>query len=264
MSIRAVHLWAPGINCQREFQAACELAGMTVDILHIETLMREPERLATYDFLGLPGGFSYGDDIASGKILSVQIRQTLLPALEQFVAEGKLILGICNGFQTLVKAGLLPGGNFGAGAATLTWNDSGRFECRWVYLRPNPDNPGPWLQGLPVALPIPLGHAEGKFVAADAVLEALAARQQIALTYCLGDGSAATAYPALPNGSLRGIAGITDPTGRILGLMPHPDRHYLPTQAPDRIRRGLRPDETWLPLFRNAAAYLQARRPVAV
>lgn len=256
MTITALHLWAPGINCQRELQVACERAGMAVHIRHIRELMRDPGLLAGVDLVAFPGGFSYGDDIASGKILSIQLRQYLLPALEQHVASGGLVLGICNGFQTLVKAGLLPGAPQPRESATLTWNDSGRFECRWVRLQPNPQNPGPWVRGMTVSLPIPVAHAEGKFVASSEVLDALDASQQIALRYCDAAGVPVMSYPENPNGSLRSIAGITDKTGRIFGLMPHPDRHYLPTHAPDWTRQGLQEEETWQPLFDNAARYL--------
>lgn len=260
----AIHFWAPGINCQRELQASCELAGMRVEICHIRELMRDPSLLSGADLICLPGGFSYGDDIASGKILAVQMRQALLPAIEAHIAAGKLILGVCNGFQALVKAGILPGDPHPVGSATLTWNDSGRFECRWVRLAPNPMSPGPWVRNLAITLPLPIAHAEGKFVASPQVLDDLAAHHQIALTYVDADGAPSMEYPANPNGSLRSIAGIVDRSGQVLGLMPHPDRHFLATQAPDWVARGLHPEETWLPLFQNAANYLASRTPAAV
>lgn len=262
MSTTALHVWAPGINCQRELGVACEMVGIRVEVVHIRELMRDPGLVAAADLICFPGGFSYGDDVASGKILAVQLRQHLLPELQAHVDAGKLILGICNGFQTLVKAGLLPGPPHPVGSATLTWNDSGRFECRWVRLAPNPDAPGPWTKNLPATLLLPMAHAEGKFVASDAVLDDLQAHHQVAFTYADPAGQSTMTYPGNPNGSLRAIAGIVDRTGRIFGMMPHPDRHFMTSQGLDSFRR--RPEDHWLPFFANAASYLASRTAATV
>jgi phosphoribosylformylglycinamidine synthase len=196
--------------------------------------------LRDFSILTIPGGFSYGDDISAGKILATQLTHHLAKVIGEFVSAGKLVLGICNGFQVLVKAGLLPGGTdspLGPQTVTLTQNDSARFEDRWVHLCTGP-RASAFLPADTV-LTMPIAHAEGKLVAADeATLDRLTANHHVAVSYCSPDGSAAGGYPRNPNGSDADIAGLTDATGRILGLMPHPERHVHPTQHPEWTSRA--------------------------
>jgi len=226
---RVLLLRTAGTNCDRELAHAFSLVGAQVDALHINALLKDPAQLQSYQVLGLPGGFSYGDDISSGKILANQLIHHLRAALRTFVDEGKLVIGICNGFQILVKSGLLPGPMPQLAAedwhpTTLTYNTQGRFEDRWTKLRCVSQKCA-WIPAEPLVLDFPIAHGEGRFVTRDAaVMEALRANDQIAFEYVNADGTRATAFPALPNGSQESIAGICDITGRVLGLMSDPER----------------------------------------
>lgn len=224
-----------GTNCDRETACAWSMAGAEPRSVHVRELIARPAILREYGILTIPGGFSYGDDISAGKILAVQLSHHLADAVRAFVADGRLVLGICNGFQVLVKAGLLPGPRGGDGpAVTLTHNDSARFEDRWVHLRSGPEA-GAFLPA-DVVLAMPVAHGEGKLVARDeAARRELQAGGHVALTYCDRDGEPG-AYPVNPNGSEADIAGLTDATGRILGLMPHPERHVHPAHHPEWTR----------------------------
>ncbi|HOB76599.1 MAG TPA: phosphoribosylformylglycinamidine synthase I [Phycisphaerae bacterium] len=233
-----------GTNCDQETVYAWELAGAEPERIHVRELIESPSILDRFAILTIPGGFSYGDDISAGKILAMQLIHHLAEPLRRFVDSGRLVLGICNGFQVLVKAGLLPGfapdGQSSATepagqTVTLTNNDSARFEARWVYLRssarPNAFLPDERILALPVA------HGEGKLVAAnDEVRRRLHSGGHIALTYCDAQGRPGP-YPINPNGSHDDIAGLVDATGRILGLMPHPERHVDPRQHPEWTSR---------------------------
>jgi phosphoribosylformylglycinamidine synthase len=240
MKPKILILHATGTNRDREAAWACELAGGQPEIVHINQVAAGARRLQDYRMLVLPGGFSYGDDLGAGKLWAVMLRYRLADELAAFVAARRPILGICNGFQALVKAGLLPG-DTGAGLhpplATLTRNDSAQFECRWVYLQPQPDSPCVFTAGLIELINCPVAHGEGKFVTRDAAtLAALEANDAVALRYVDAAGHRA-GYPWNPNGSLANIAGICDPTGTILGLMPHPEDHLTPQQQP-QFHRG--------------------------
>jgi phosphoribosylformylglycinamidine synthase len=219
-------------------------------------LIGEERRLRDYRMLVLPGGFSYGDDLGAGKLWAAGLRSRLADALGDFIESGRPVLGICNGFQALVKAGLLPEDGAGAparGAATLTRNDSGRFECRWVYLRPQADSPCVFTSGLDEPIFCPVAHGEGKFVTRDVdVLAALESSGQAALRYAAPSG-AAMGYPWNPNGSQGDIAGICNRRGNVLGLMPHPENHLIPEQHP-LYHRGVQ-GMTGLPLFQNGIRY---------
>jgi phosphoribosylformylglycinamidine synthase II/phosphoribosylformylglycinamidine synthase I len=243
---RILILHATGTNRDRDAALACELAGGQPEIVHINQLLSGERRLVDYHMLVIPGGFSYGDDLGAGKLWAVNLKHRLGEAVQQFVDSGRPVLGICNGFQTLVKAGLLPGNQ----PATLTFNESGKFECRWVTLQPNPDSPSVFTRGLTEPIECPVAHGEGRFVASDG--EALG--NLVALTYINPDGSAAT-YPANPNGSTLGIAGVCNSAGNVLGLMPHPENHIFPWQHP-HFRRG-EPGRSGLQLFANGVKYAQ-------
>jgi phosphoribosylformylglycinamidine synthase len=242
---KALVLRAAGTNCDRETAFALGQAGFQADRVHVFRLIENPAALRQYQFLVIPGGFCYGDDVAAGKILANQMIHHLAEVLNEFVAAGKLVLGICNGFQAMIKAGLLPWAEVDAATAnqdaTLAWNDSGRFEDRWVHLRADSEQCVFLPRGEIVALPI--AHGEGKFIPRDQkVLDTLRAGGQVAVRYVDAAGRPGP-YPINPNGSTDDIAGICDPTGRVMGLMPHPERFVDVTQHPQWTRgRVTRPD----------------------
>jgi phosphoribosylformylglycinamidine synthase II/phosphoribosylformylglycinamidine synthase I len=257
---RVLILHAAGTNRDRDAALACELAGGEPEIVHVNQLLAGERRLADYQMLVVPGGFSYGDDLGAGTLWALDLRHRLGEAVAQFIAEGRPVLGICNGFQALVKAGLLPGPAWsprGARPATLTYNASGHFECRWVYLRPNPRSPCLFTRGLTEPIYCPVAHGEGRLVAGDqATAQALWRDGLAALTYASGaadDGPAA--YPSNPNGSDLGIAGLCNPAGNVLGLMPHPEDHIFPWQHP-RHHAGAA-GMLGLRLFENGIRYAQ-------
>jgi phosphoribosylformylglycinamidine synthase len=265
-------LHATGTNRDREAAWACELAGGAPEIVHVNQLAAGERRLQDYYMLVLPGGFSYGDDLGAGKLWAVALRHRLGDKLATFVAAGRPVLGICNGFQVLVKAGLLPGLNGVESAtnfpvyqstnqpATLTRNDSARFECRWVYLQPQAGSPCVFTSDLDEPIYCPVAHGEGKFVARDeATLAAIEAQGLVALRYRRRPQAteAATSngagYPWNPNGSQGDIAGICNPAGTVFGLMPHPEDHVIAAQHPrvHRDERGM----LGLPIFANGVRY---------
>ncbi|RME38404.1 MAG: phosphoribosylformylglycinamidine synthase I [Planctomycetota bacterium] len=253
--VRVLVLRAAGINCDEEVVHCWRLAGAEADLLHLHRLVRDPRVLDGYRIVILPGGFSYGDDIAAGRILALHLSR-IDDHLHRLVEGGGGILGICNGFQVLIRMGLLPGGDL-SGRVTLTHNDSARFEARWVRLKVCTAR-CPFL--VPDArIELPVEHAEVKLVTdGDDVAERLAAQSQIAVRYVDAEGREA-GYPANPNGSVRGIAGLCDPTGRILGLMPHPDRHFTRQHHPCWTSRPLDREPDGLTMFRNAVRYWSKR-----
>lgn len=233
-SKRVLIVHANGANRDRDAALACQLAGGAPEIVHINQLLSGARRLADYHMLVIPGGFSYGDDLGAGVLLAVDLRRRLGEQLQAFVASGRPTLGICNGFQALVKAGLfgLQAADGASRGVTLTYNADGHFTCRWVTLLPNPRSACLFTRGLEEPLVCPVAHGEGRFLTAD---DATAARLQtenlIALTYAAEDGASDN-----PNGSLLDIAGIGNPAGNLLGLMPHPENHIFPWQHPRRHR----------------------------
>jgi phosphoribosylformylglycinamidine synthase len=247
---RALILRAPGANCDQETQFAFEQAGALADRVHIRQLREQPRLLLQYQILAIPGGFTYGDDVAAGKILASQLTHFLADILRQFRGRERLILGICNGFQVLLKAGLLLQPDEDGPLATLAHNESGKFEDRWVHLHAVLDR-CVFLKGY-TRLQLPVAHAEGRFIIREPwLLRGLEQTGQVVLRYVDADGNP-SGYPGNPNGSESGVAGICDATGRVLGLMPHPERHVLPTQHPQWTRLGLAPEADGLRLFRNA------------
>ena len=253
-AIRSLVLRTAGINCDGETVRALELAGSDVDLVHLARVLEEPGRLDDVEVLVVPGGFSYGDYLAAGRVLGSELRHGLSDQLTAFVARGGFVLGICNGFQVLLEAGLFePGEERGI---ALTDNASDRFECRWTTLR-SEDSVCPWL--VPGELtPTPVAHAEGRFqVRDDSVLARLEANRQIALRYVTADGGEAS-YPDCPNGSVGAIAGICDPTGRVLGLMPHPERNLTPWAHPHWTRLGERQEGEGLSFYRRLVQAAEA------
>jgi phosphoribosylformylglycinamidine synthase subunit PurQ / glutaminase len=262
---RVLIIRAPGTNCDCEAAFAFARAGATTKTLHINRLLEKSRLVEEFEILCFPGGFSYGDDIAAGRIQANQIRFHLADALHAFKAAGKLILGICNGFQVLIKSGILlddaplasaRGAAAGAPPATLVGNASGKFEDRWVRLKADGAK-CVFFAGID-SMYLPVAHAEGKFVARDArTLEGLAAAGQIVVRYAPASGATGgpAGYPDNPNGSVDDVAGVCDATGRVCGLMPHPERYIERTQHP-RWTRGEGAEEgDGLRVFRNAVAF---------
>jgi len=248
---RILILRAPGTNCDQETAFACEIAGGLPQVLHLNRLLESPRLAADYQLLCLPGGFSYGDDVAAGKIFANQIRHHLNDILVEFRDAGKLLLGICNGFQVLIKSGLLDTEDAHGPAASLTWNDSGRFIDRWIGLQ-TVGNKCVFLQGIE-RLFLPIAHAEGKFVARDNhSLDAFEDRGQLVLRYVATEQAT---EPCNPNGSEGNVAGLCDESGRVFGLMPHPERFIDYTQHPRWTRSSAREPGDGLAVFQNAVRY---------
>ncbi len=250
--VRTVILRAPGTNCDAETAFAFQQAGAIVSLIHISQLIRGEQRLFDYQIFVIPGGFTYGDDISAGKVLANELRLTLGEDVQNFIDNGGLILGICNGFQVLVKAGILPRTNGGAPPVTLAANDSGKFECRWVYLKANKDSPCLFTKGID-RMYLPVAHAEGKVVTNTSTLSDL----NIVLYYTDERGNTNAGYPHNPNGSVGNIAGICDASGRVFALMPHPERHVRGTQHPRWTREGAKGYGDGFQIFANAVKYAQ-------
>jgi len=226
---KALIVRTAGINCEVELARAFKLAGAEPEVVHVRALVEEPERIAKADLIGFPGGFSHGDDVASGRVFAVTLRNRLAEPLKQAANNGVPIIGICNGFQVLVRLGLLP--NVGEQSASLTQNASGRFIDRWVGVDVPERSACVWtepLRGISEDIGVlPIAHGEGRFIASEEELDRLGAGGQIALT-----------YREDINGSLRSVAGVCDPSGRVFGLMPHPERYLDWNRHPFWTRLG--------------------------
>ena len=268
--VQALILTGFGINCEEEFAAAYRLAGAEATIVHLNQVLHGQVSIHDFDILNFPGGFSFGDDLGSGVVLANKLRyrqngpdgRTLLDDIKQFIANGKFVFGICNGFQVLVKLGLLPnmGGNV-TPEVTLTHNASGRYEDRWVTLRVNPTSNTPFLKGIET-LEVPVRHGEGRLVIPDAATQAAIEDAGLnCLTYADFDGGATDVYPFNPNGAALNCAGLTDTTGQVFGLMPHPEAFLSAYNHPDwtRLRRQ-NPEASeegeGLKIFQNIVAHI--------
>ena len=245
-----------GINCDQETVHAFTVAGAEAKTVLLNQLRAQKNLLGEFQILVIPGGFSYGDDIASGKILALELMLFLQDQLESFVDQEKLIIGICNGFQVLVRAQLLPHVSPQISKkrqqATLLTNNSGKFECRWVNLRVEKSN-CIFTKGLEnSSITLPVAHAEGKFFAETQELNQIESEHLVALRYT-HDDVATQEYPYNPNGSLHSIAGVTDTSGRVFGLMPHPERFIYDYQHPLRTKNHA--DPVGLKIFSNAVTY---------
>lgn len=254
-----------GTNCDMETAQAFRLAGGETDRIHINKLLEQKVKLSEYDILAIPGGFSYGDDIASGKVLANELRYKLYDQIRTFSASNKPVIGICNGFQVLVKSGLLPGFETidQELQATLSFNDSAKFEDRWVYLKKYQisnikyQNKCLWTKGINKIITLPVAHGEGKFITRDqAVLEQLKENGQIVFQYTDEKGKLA-GYPENPNGSIGNIAGICNPAGNVFGLMPHPERYVTKYNHPQWTRKKLPEEGDGLAIFRNAIQFVK-------
>lgn len=263
MKPKALILQAHGSNRDLDVIEALTLAGADATGIPLNELRRNKETFADFQMLVVPGGFSYADALGAGKLLALDLASYFAEEISAFVASGKPVIGICNGFQALVKSGLLPGESpspFGRGVsgegreATLTFNEQGHFECRWVTLAPVSQT-CIWTQGLEDMIECPVAHGEGSFQASNIFpLSSFIEKDQIALTYICPDGSPANGkYPFNPNGSLLDIAGICNPQGNVLGLMPHPENHIHPYQHP-QWTRGIH-QHSGLKLFENGVKY---------
>ena len=252
MKPKVLVIRAAGTNCDVETAYAFDLAGATSERLYIDEI--EHSDLTGYQIIALPGGFTYGDDIAAGKILANEIRYKFRDKFLKFIEKDNLVIGICNGFQVLVKCGILPAfnNNFETQSVSLVANDSERFEDRWVYLKVHKER-SIFTKNMPSIITLPVAHAEGKFVVKnDDVLKKI--KEHIVFQYVDKDGNEA-GYPFNPNGSILGIAGISDKTGRIMGLMPHPERHISSLQHPHHTREKLDNMSDGLYIFKNAVEY---------
>jgi len=269
--VKVLVLTGYGLNCDNETAYGFELAGASADRVHINSLIEGTATLDAYHIMVFTGGFSWGDDHGAGVVQAIRFKTRLGDQLIHFIHRGNLILGICNGFQTLVNLGLLPGtaGDYKSRSVALTVNDCGNFRDDWVDLKVNPSSPCVFTRGLD-RLALPIRHGEGKFYAEASVLDRLFAKNQIVLQYAMPDGVPARGtFPHNPNGSLRDIAGICDSTGRIFGLMPHPEAYNDPTNHPgwtrlkeERKRAGGRFDSAPTPgirMLQNGVEFIRNR-----
>jgi phosphoribosylformylglycinamidine synthase subunit PurQ / glutaminase len=266
-AVRAITISGNGTNCEIETAFAFKMAGAEVsDIVHISRIVAGQVKLADYHILALAGGFLDGDDLGAAKAMANRVKfahiagtnRRLLDAILKFVEDKKLIIGICNGFQLMVKIGLLPGlgGVYGTQTVTITNNDSGRFEDRWVRLLVEPRSPSVFTRGID-RLMFPVRHGEGKFVAPAAVISVMEAERLVVLRYADQDYIPTMSYPGNPNGSVSSIAGICDPTGRLMALMPHPEGYLFRTQHPTWTRGEAPAEGMGLKMFRNAVDYVR-------
>lgn len=223
-----------GLNCEKETAAAFTSNGASAELVHLNDLLNDKHRLDEYHILAFIGGFSFGDHLGAGTVFANRVKFNLRDQLEKFVADGKLIIGICNGFQTLTRLGLVPavGGEYFKQQAALAHNDSGVFRDDWIHLSTNENSPCVFTQGVK-HIRMPIRHGEGKFVAEQDIMDKLEANNQVVFRYADADGNVTDKFPMNPNGSLNSIAGVCDPSGRIFGLMPHPEAFLSPYNAPD-------------------------------
>jgi phosphoribosylformylglycinamidine synthase subunit PurQ / glutaminase len=253
VKIKVLILRAPGTNCDGETAFAFEQAGGLPEFHHVNRLIEGSVKLANFQILALSGGFSYGDDIAAGKIQANELRLKLGGDVQRFIDSGGLIIGICNGFQVLVKSGYLAElSPDGLQQVTLTNNDSGRFECRWINMVANPKSNCIFTKGIE-RMYLPIAHGEGKLVTSPDILPKL----NVALRYCDENGNIKSEYPVNPNGSMDNIAGISDASGRIFALMPHPERHIRGTQNPHWTASGITETGDGLKIFQNAVNWVK-------
>lgn len=275
-NVRVAVLFGFGINCDRETAAVFDMVGGTSERLHVNHLVQGNRSLEEFDILAVPGGFSFGDHLGSGRLLGNRLRFALREQLQKFVSSGKPIIGICNGFQALVKTGLLPGPENASlepdliQRASLTLNNTGRYEDRWVTLEFDSESPCIWTKGIQ-RIECPVRHGEGRFVMpTEMELDSLSQNHQLTVRYVdpsteLGAGLSddLLPFPLSPNGSMRNIAGICDPTGLVFGLMPHPEAFYTMWLHPEHTSMKLNEGEwegSGLQIFRNAVEYVRSQR----
>lgn len=270
-TVKALVITGFGINCEEELSAAYRLSGAEATIVHLNDIFLEKVSIHDFDILNFPGGFSFGDDLGSGKVLANKMKYRRLQSGKPFIDEirdfkkaGKFILGICNGFQFLVKMGLLPdtGLNF-AQEVTLTRNNSAKYEDRWVYLKKNPSTTTPFLKGIDV-MPCPVRHGEGKLIIKDENIKGkIVAENLNCFSYCDAEGNIVSNYPANPNGADLNCAALTDITGQVLGMMPHPEAFLSLYNHPNwgqmkRENRDLTDEGAGLKIFQNIVNHINS------
>jgi len=258
-----------GINCETETMAVFEMSGAIAERVHINRLVRGDQSLSDYDIMAIPGGFSFGDHLGSGRLMGNRLRFGLRDQVREFVKSGKPVIGICNGFQVLVKMGLLPGDEAVSltQTASLALNDSGHYEDRWVTLEFDQDSPCIWTKGIE-RMRVPVRHGEGKFVTDNKdLLDDWERTGQIAVRYVDPKTEYPSAsnevlpYPLSPNQSWRNIAGVCDPSGLVFGLMPHPEANHSTWLGATWTRENIEHGEgEGIPLFRNAVKYVLERQ----
>ena len=268
--VKALIITGYGINCEEEMAAAYDLAGANTNIYHLNDIFNGIINIHNYDILNFPGGFSFGDDLGSGKVLANKMKykkmesgKTILEEIKIFLESGKFILGIWNGFQFLVKMGLLPNthGNFDQ-EVTLTRNNSAKYEDRWVHLKKNPNSKTPFLKDIDV-MPCPVRHGEGKLIIKDEVVKAEIINNNLnVFSYCNDDGNVTSEYPLNPNGADLDCAALTNPTGQVLGMMPHPEAFLSLYNHPNwgqikRNNRDISEDGDGLQIFKNIVDHIE-------
>lgn len=258
---KVIVLKADGTNRDIEMAYAFEIAGGESEIVHVNQLRNKYRKMSDYQILALPGGFAYGDDIVSGKILAIELTSFLGQEMKKFIQrKDTAILGVCNGFQVLVRTGLLPFRKVGDMRVSLTNNDSGHFECRWIKVKVNNKNNSKLLENMDGEIIwLPVAHGEGKFFTNTETLKEMEAQNLVAFRYVDKNGNPTQNYPDNPNGALNAIVGITDATGRILGMMPHPECFVRVEQHPN-WRRGEIKKPQGLPLFENIVKFVKEQK----
>lgn len=265
---RVLVLTGYGINCDEESCYAFDMAGAISSIVHINDIISSPFILNKYEIFVFPGGFSYGDDSGSGKALANRIKNNLVDEFKEFIERDTLMFGICNGFQVMVNLGILPGlgGMFEGAEVSLEYNRTFRYECRWVDLIMESDTPSVFTRGIE-RIHMPVAHGEGNFYAPSEIIEEIEKKHLVVMRYALPDGRLAYGeFPYNPNGSINDIAAICDISGRLMGIMPHPERNIFFTQRDDwsylkekARREGTKPptEGEGLAIFRNAVRYFE-------
>ncbi len=269
--IKVLILTGFGLNCDLETAHAFELAGADAVKVHINALINGKQSLDNFQILVLGGGFSWGDDHGAGVLEALKLKNHMGNDILSFIEKGKLVIGICNGFQTLVNLGLLPGLNndYRARSVALTWNDCGNFRDQWVNLAVNKKSPCVFTKNMDFA-DLPVRHGEGKFIADSTIIDQLISNNQVVLRYADYSGQKAEGeFPLNPNGSMEDIAGICDPSGRIFGLMPHPEafnhftNHPLWTRNREVLKRQGKTIDTaitpGIEIFKNGVDYMASR-----
>lgn len=253
MTLKAIVVTGYGINCENESKYCIEKSGGMADIVHVNKILETPKMLENYNMFFIPGGFAFGDDLGSGKVFGNKMKFKIKDQLDEFIKAGKLVCGICNGFQALVKMGLLPTPDFHQ-RVSLVGNDSGHFEDRWVILKANANSPCIYTKGIDHLL-VPVRHGEGKFIPKDeAVMKELKENNQVVFQY-VDENDNLAGYPYNPNGAVENIAGICDKTGRIFGMMPHPEAFNTPENCPYWIK-GTVKEAYGLRIFKNAVEFM--------
>lgn len=267
MSANVLVLSGYGINCEEETAFGFNKAGAKSEIVHVNDLISKKKKLSDYEILVFPGGFSYGDDLGSGNALANKIKNNLWNELKEFAEQDKLILGICNGFQAITNLGLLPNfpNEIGAKKVALTHNNCARYQCRWIELK-SFSKKCVFSKGIE-RIELPIAHGEGKLATDSSTLKKLNEENQIVFRYVKPDGEQANGkFPYNPNGSIEDIAGICDSTGKIFGLMPHPERNILFTQKvnwtkeKEKLKRqgkAIPEESAGMQIFRNAVNYFR-------